>query len=88
MFLLKRSQNTHSNGTKRKCKLESNITSVPGRTNFASYRTNEPHLRHTHHSTEDAKAESQHGGSAGGEKGRGVPDGDVVFALFEDEVLG
>ena len=88
MFLLKRSQDTHSNRTERKCKLESNITSIPGRTNFASYGPNEPWLRHTHYSTEDAKAECQHGGSAGGEKGWGVPDGDVVFAFFEDEVLG
>ena len=88
MFLLKRSQDTHSNSTERKSKLKANITSIPRRTDLASYRTNEPHLRHTHYSTEDTKAESEHGGAAGGEKGGGIPDGDVVFALFEDEVLG
>ena len=88
MFLLQRSQNTHRNSTERKSKLESNITSIPGRTDFAAYRTNEPYLRHTHYSTEDTEAECQHGGSAGGKKGRGIPDGDVVFAFLEDEVLG
>ena len=88
MFLLETPQQTHRNRTKRKRKLKPNITSIPRRTNPASDRTNEPHLRHTHHCTEDTKAKGQHGGAAGWEEGRGVPDGDVVFALFEDEVLG
>ena len=88
MLLLKPPQHAHSDGAKRKRKLKPNITSIPRRTNLPSYRTNKPHLRHTHYSTEDTKAECDDGGSARWKEGWGVPDGDVVLALFEDEVFG
>ena len=63
-------------------------SSIPRRANPASYRAYKPYLRHTHDSAKDTEAESEDGSAAGGEERGGVPDGDVVDALFEDEVLG
>lgn len=51
-------------------------------------RPDEPHLRHSHKGTEDAKAKGEDGGDAGGEEFAVVPDGDVVLAALEVEVLG
>lgn len=51
-------------------------------------RPYKPHLGHSHDSAENAKEKSQDGGHTGRKELGIVPDGDVVFALFEDEVLG
>ena len=88
MLLLESPQNTHRNRTERKRKLKPHIASIPRRANPASYRAYKPYLRHTHDSAKDTEAESEDGSAAGGEERGGVPDGDVVDALFEDEVLG
>ena len=69
-------------------KLEPHVTAVTRIANLPADGAYEPHLRHAHDGAEDAEAEGEHGGDAGREQARGVPDGDVVFALFEDEVLG
>ena len=45
-------------------------------------------LSHSHDSAKDPKAKASDAGNARREQIGRVPDGDVVFALLEDEVLG
>lgn len=72
----------------RKGQLEAHVAPVSRVPNLPAHGADEPQLRHAHDGAEDAEAESEHGREAGGQEFRVVPDGDVVFALLEDEVLG
>jgi len=86
--LLKRPQHQVRNPRKRKRKLKPHIAPVRRAADFLAHGADEPDLRHAHDGAEDAEAEGEDGGHAGGEEVRGVVDGDVVFAFFEDEVFG
>ena len=68
--------------------LKPDVASKPGQTDLPADWPDEPHLRHAHDGAHDAEAEGQHRCDARGQQGGGVPDGDVIFAGFEDEVLG
>ena len=86
--LLQTPKDRKTDRTERKSQLEAHIAPVRRIANPLAYGTYEPHLRHAHNGTEDAKAESKHSRDAGWEQARIIPYGDVVFALLEDEVLG
>ena len=86
--LLQRPQQPKTHRAKRKGQLEANVAPVRRIPDPLAHGPDEPHLRHAHHGAEDAEAKGEHGGDAGREEARVVPDGDVVLALFEDEVLG
>ena len=86
--LLQCPKNPKTNRRKRKRQFKPHITSITRIPNFLAYRADKPYLRHTHHGAEDAKAKGEDGGHAWWEEFGVVPDGDVVFAVFEDEVFG
>ena len=88
LLLLKIPQPAITDKRKRERELEPDIPSIPRQTDFLADGPDEPDLRHAHDGAEDAEAEGEHGGAAGGEQLARVVDGDVVLALFEDEVLG
>lgn len=77
-----------TNGTERESQLEAHVAPIARIADPLAYGADEPHLRHAHDGAEDPEAEGEYGGDAGWEQARVVPDGDVVFALLEDEVLG
>ena len=86
--LLQRPKNPKTHRRKRKRQLEPNVAPVLRVPDRLAHRADEPNLRHAHDGAEDAEAKGQDGGDAGREEAGVVPDGDVVFAAFEDEVLG
>ena len=86
--LLQRPKQPKTDRRKRKCKLKPHITPITRIPNLLAYRADKPHLRHTHHCPKHSEAESEDGGHSWWEEFGVVPDGDVVFAFFEDEVFG
>lgn len=76
-----------TNRAERKSQFKSNIAPITRIPNLPAYGTDKPHLRHTHDGAKDAEAKGKHGGHAGRQQTRVVPDADVVSAPFEDEVL-
>ena len=87
LLLLKRPEDDITDPRKRKRQFEPHVPTITRIADFLAHGTDEPDLSHAHHGAEDAEAESQDGGHPGGKQVRGVPDGDVVFALLEDEVF-
>ena len=88
LLLLQTSKDRKTDRAERKSQLEPHITAILRVPDPLADGPYEPDLRHAHDGAEDAEAESEDGGEAGREQARVVPDGDVVFALLEDEVLG
>ena len=88
LTLFQRPEQRKTNRAKRKRQLEPDVAPVHRIPNLLAYGTDEPHLRHAHDGAKGPEAECQQGGDAGREEAWVVPDADVVFALFEDEVLG
>lgn len=85
--LLHRPKHHEADGAKRKRQLEPDIPPILRVADRLADGADEPDLRHAHDGAEDAEAEGQDGGDAGREEARVVPDGDVVLAALEDEVL-
>lgn len=88
LLLLKIPQPAITDKRKRERELEADIPPVARQADFLADGADEPDLRHAHDGAEDAEAEGEHGGAAGGQELARVVDGDVVLALLEDEVLG
>ena len=88
MLLLKGPKHREADRAKCKRQFEANIAPVRRIPNLLAYGPDEPHLRHAHDGAEDPEAKGQDGGDAGGKQARVVPDGDVVLAALEEEVLG
>ncbi len=88
LLLLKGPKHREADRAKPKRQLEANVAAVCRIPNLLAYGPDEPHLRHAHDGAENPEAKGQDGGDAGGEQARVVPDGDVVLAALEDEVLG
>lgn len=87
MLLLQTSKHRETDRAERERQLEPHVAPVLRVPDPLADGADEPHLRHAHDGAEDAEAEGEHGGEARREQARVVPDGDVVFALLEDEVL-
>lgn len=88
MRLLQRPKPQITNRSKSKSERKPHIATITRVPNMFPDRTDEPDLRHAHDGAEDAEAEGEDGGDARGEQFAVVPDGDVVLAAFEVEVLG
>lgn len=88
LLLFQSPKDRETDRAERKRQLEAHVAAVARIPDQLADRADEPHLRHAHDRAEDPEAEGEHGCDPGGEQARVVPDGDVVFALLEDEVLG
>ena len=88
LLLLQSPKEGKTDRAKRKRQLEADVAAVLRVANLAADGADEPDLRHAHDGAKGAEAEGEDGGDAGREEARVVPDGDVVLAALEDEVLG
>jgi len=87
---LHRPQDRITNARKPKRQRKPHIATICRVPNQLANRADIVDLGHAHDGAEDAEAESEDGGEAGGEEARVLVDGEVVagYAAFEEEVLG
>ena len=88
LLLLQRPKHHEAERRKRKRQLEADVAPVRRVADPLAHGPDEPDLRHAHDGAEDAEAKGHDGCQARRQEARVVPDGDVVFAALEDEVLG